>query len=183
MTADEIRELRGKVPVSRIACLAAKHLMPGEQAKAAARKRARKGKKKGDKYAIGRAHEIVAVQVGVSMTAVVRATSIMKQRPDLFEQVMAGNINLWAAYQQIEKRGYRPRTKKTKKGWTVKGAIGRINYAVEMELARYQRLGNDRSQYVAIGKWLEERGKRWNNVRGEGLESCGTVAYANGDVR
>jgi hypothetical protein len=181
MTADEIRALPGRISQSQIACLVAKHLMPAEIARAFERKRRGRGGRT-VKFGLGRSADIVAEQVGVSPVTICRAKAIMERDPKLFEQVAERKVSLWKAYQKVNKRTYNTRSKKTKKGWTVKGAISRINYAVEMELARYQRLGNDRSQYVAIGQWLEERGKRWNNVRGESMESCGVV-HVNGDAR
>lgn len=65
-----------------------------------------------------------------------------------------------------EKRRHHPEQIKRQRGrFSLRDSLARINRAITRELAQYNYHGKNDADYVAIGKWLEKRGKDWNAVR------------------
>jgi hypothetical protein len=129
----------------------------------------------------GEAVEILGRKVGVAACTIGRAKRVQKQDPVLFQRILDGDLSIDIAMKRLgfyQRCGWR-HGKKIK--WSLNQALRRLNIAVERELYNYNKYGRHDGEYVAIGKWLEERGKRWNNVRTFDSVEIGACANLGGN--
>ncbi len=63
-----------------------------------------------------------------------------------------------------KKRDHPEQINRIKGKFVLRHSLARINHAIKRELYLYNRYGKYDRDYIAIGKWLEQRGKQWNQI-------------------